>query len=530
MSPNRHAPMHSKARALARDTDIDQLLGISPPPARGHDDLVAARALSVLYVLRAVAANRDRERLFTAIVDALRPVVPFDKLAIILDGPGKDEITPFFLHPRTTVPVQRRSDSSLQDVYVTARPRYARCKDDFADYPVSRQQMAMHGMESFLALPLAIEGNVFAALVFMSPTIGAFDDVDLGFAGELATAIAVAVDHCLSYETIERSRERLAQDNLILRNELHAARAPRQLIAESGPMVEVLRLAQLVAPTDATALILGETGCGKERLAHYIHQHSERAGRPLVSINCAAIPADLIESELFGHEAGAFTGAARRRRGRFELAHQATLFLDEIGELPFEAQAKLLRVLQHQELERLGGSETLRVDVRVIAATNRDLKELADQGTFRPDLYYRLAVFPLEVPPLWARRDDIPALARAFIADAARRIGRAPPHLDGETIATLQSYSWPGNVRELENVIERAVILSGGGILDVAALLEPPAAPETVGESSEAAELRRVLDEARWVIEGPDGAATRLGVHPSTLRSRMRRLGIERPR
>jgi formate hydrogenlyase transcriptional activator len=522
--------MLSKVRALDDDSDTDELPFVEPPNAHGHDAVVvAARAQSLLHMLRAVASHRDRERLFTAIVDALRPAVAFDQIGILLDGPGKDEVTPFFMHPRTTMPVQRRSLSVLDDVFVTARARYTRRRAELASFPLSSRRMTEHGLESLLALPLAIEGHVFAALVLMSRAEAAFDDVDLAFAGELATVIALALDHCLSYETIERSRERIVQDNLILRDQLHAARAPRELIAESQTMADVMRMAELVAPTDATVLVLGETGTGKERLAHFIHQRSARAGRPLVSINCAAIPSELIESELFGHEAGAFTGASRRRRGRFELAHQGTLFLDEIGELPPDAQAKLLRVLQHQELERLGGSETIRVDVRVIAATNRDLKELADQGAFRPDLYYRLAVFPLEVPPLWSRRDDIPALARVFIADASRRLGRPPPHLDATTIATLQSYSWPGNVREMENVLERAVILSGGGILDVATLLEPPPVPATIAEPTEAAALRAVLEAARWVIEGADGAATRLGVHPSTLRSRMRRLGIERP-
>jgi transcriptional regulator with GAF, ATPase, and Fis domain len=252
----------------------------------------------------------------------------------------------------------------------------------------------------------------------------------------------------------------------------------------------------------------------------------------MIAVNCAAIPSGLVESELFGHEAGAFTGATRRRRGRFELAHEGTLFLDEIGELPLEAQAKLLRVLQSQEVERLGGGDTIRVDVRVIAATNRDPAEMIASGLFRSDLYYRLAVFPIEVPPLAARRDDLPSLARLFVDQAARRIGRMPPHLDEETVRVMQAYAWPGNVRELQNVLERAVILSRGGILDVAALLpvdaQAPAPAPT--DDDEAARVRRALDDARWVIEGDGGAAAKLGLHPSTLRSRMRRFGIERPR
>jgi transcriptional regulator with GAF, ATPase, and Fis domain len=321
----------------------------------------------------------------------------------------------------------------------------------------------------------------------------------------------------------------------MLRADLRAAHDPGGVIADSAAMKDVLRLIDLVAPTDATVLLTGETGAGKERLARLVHDRSARAELPLIALNCAAIPAGLIESELFGHEQGAFTGAARRRRGRFELAHRGTLFLDEIGELPLDFQAKLLRVLQTQEFERVGGSETIRVDVRLIAATNRDLQAMIAAGTFRGDLYYRIAVFPIDVPPLWARRDDIGPLARHFVAESAHRLGRVPPHVDGETIEVLQAYSWPGNVRELQNVIERAVILSRGGILDVAPLLDvatpaSAAAPEpSTSIEGEAAELRRILDQARWVIEGAGGAAARLGVRPSTLRSRMRRLGIERP-
>ena len=493
------------------------------------------QARTILRVLKAVAVHRDREHLFTAIAEVLRPLIPFDALIVNLNGPGRDEMTPYFVTPRVAVPALKRSRSALETVFTTAQPIYIRSRADLADRPGSLEALERFGAHSYVALPLVTRDEVMAALIFQSNRPHAYDDLDLRFAGELATTIAVALDSCMAYETIARSRASIIVDNQLLRDELRAAH-PGAVVAESTAMQEIMRLVELVAPTDATVLISGESGSGKERLARLIHDRSMRTERAMVALNCAAIPSSLIESELFGHEAGAFTGANRRRRGRFELSHRGTLMLDEIGELPLDAQGKLLRVLQTKELERVGGTETLRVDVRVIAATNRDLKEMVDAGEFRADLYYRLAVFPIELPPLWARRDDIATLARQFLDESARRLGLVPPHLDEATLRALQDYSWPGNVRELQNVIERAVILSRGGLLDVAPLLElsrKPAAARATSPSpgsTEGRDLRTLLEAAGWVIEGSEGAAARLGLRPSTLRSRMRRLGIERPR
>ena len=329
-----------------------------------------------------------------------------------------------------------------------------------------------------------------------------------------------------------RRGQQLEVENLALRR---PAGSPK-LVAESGAMQSVLRLISRIAPSDAGALITGEHGTGKEVVAHWIHAASSRAARAMITVNVGGLAEGVFEAELFGHVKGAYTDAKTDRVGRFELADGGTLFLDEIGNLTLGQQATLLRVLQTGELERVGGNETLRVDVRVIAATNRPLPEMVQAREFRADLYYRLAVFPLELPPLSARREDIPILARQLIEACAKKIGVVPPHLDEQTIGELQSYSWPGNVRELQNVIERAVILSRGGLLDVAPLLEvvprEDARVELAGDAdaNEAAELRAALDAARWVIEGEEGAAARLGLRPSTLRSRMRRLGIERPR
>jgi DNA-binding NtrC family response regulator len=308
-------------------------------------------------------------------------------------------------------------------------------------------------------------------------------------------------------------------------------------VGDSAALRRVREQIAQVAPTDSTVLIQGETGTGKELVARAIHDGSARRDRTLVKVNCAALPRELVESELFGHEKGAFTGAVQQRRGRFELADGGTLLLDEVGELPLEAQAKLLRVLQERQFERVGGAHSLRADVRVIAATNRDLQAQVAAGRFRSDLYYRLNVFPISVPPLRERRGDIPSLVRHFAAKAARKLGRP---LDGLTPAFLESasaYDWPGNIRELENLVERATIMSSGGPLDAAGLFSatsvsgetrfvPPA--DATLEEMERAHIQRVLERTRWVIEGERGAARILGLNPSTLRGRLRKLGIRK--
>jgi len=301
-----------------------------------------------------------------------------------------------------------------------------------------------------------------------------------------------------------------------------------------GNLSEVRAQIAQVAPTDSTVLIQGETGTGKELVARAIHESSARRGGPLVAVNCAALPHELVESELFGHEKGAFTGALQQRRGRFELAEGGTLLLDEVGELTPEAQAKLLRVLQERSLERVGGMKTLPVDVRVIAATNRDLQALAGAGRFRADLYYRLNVFPIVLPPLRERRGDIPRLVQHLAEKAARRLGRELEAVSPAFVERAAAHDWPGNVRELENVIERALIMSGGALLDGTDLFSPPARntaatpAEGTLESLERAYIVRVLEGAGWQIEGERGAARILGLNPSTLRGRMRKLGIKK--
>jgi formate hydrogenlyase transcriptional activator len=302
-----------------------------------------------------------------------------------------------------------------------------------------------------------------------------------------------------------------------------------QIIGSSPALESVLEQIQQVGPTDSTVLVQGETGTGKELVARAIHQLSARCGRSFVKLNCAAIPIDLLESELFGHEQGAFTGAIAKRIGRFELADRGTLLLDEVGDIPPAIQPKLLRVLQEQEFERLGSTHTHRVDVRVIAATNRDLVDMVKRGAFRIDLYYRLNVFPIQVPPLRQRRQDIPALVGHFVDTISRKMGKRIDHISPDTMAALQTHNWPGNIRELQNVIERAVILADRGVLPnplPAAVQEGLASPAPTFNECERTVILNALESVGWVVGGPMGAAARLGVHRTTLINKMKRLRI----
>jgi PAS domain S-box-containing protein len=348
----------------------------------------------------------------------------------------------------------------------------------------------------------------------------------------------------------ERERNRLHQQNLYLQEEIKTEYNFEEIVGRSQALRGVLDQVRQVADTDATVLILGETGTGKELIARAIHAHSRRRGRALIKLNCAALPPSLVESELFGHEKGAFTGATEKRIGRFALADGGTIFLDEIGDVPLDVQVRLLRVLQEQEFEAIGSSRTVKVDVRVIAATNRDLPRAIAEGSFRSDLFYRLDVFPIRVPPLRERADDVRLLTHYFVEKYAARLGRTVERIPEETMRRLLAYSWPGNVRELENVLERAVILMRDGTLEIdPAALAPAPAPPTpappapaaaapapaAGETLTAEEAQRrhiteTLLRTGWVVEGERGAAKLLGVHPNTLRSRMQRLGIRRSR
>jgi formate hydrogenlyase transcriptional activator len=340
---------------------------------------------------------------------------------------------------------------------------------------------------------------------------------------------STALDYC----SVTDAREWLAEEQGDREARRHPGHAFEEIIGASAALTAVLRQVELVAATGATVLLQGETGTGKELLARAIHQHSARRDGVFVTLNCAAIPSGLLESELFGHERGAFTGAIERRLGRFELAHQGALFLDEVGDIPLDLQPKLLRVLQEQEFERVGGTRTIGVDVRLVAATHRDLAQMVAEGTFRSDLYYRLNVFPIRIPSLRERLEDIPLLAQHFARQHAQHLHKPVPTISAETMAALTRYAWPGNVRELQNAIERAVILSHDGVLRPVLPTWQQPLPRSPAKASTLADVQRdyilrVLRDTSWVVGGPHGAAVRLGLKRTTLLTRMERLCIAR--
>ena len=398
-------------------------------------------------------------------------------------------------------------------------------------YPLSPSE----DIQSWCVLPLIRRDRVLGVLALGRTRENSFSQDDLDFLAQVANQVALAVENALTHTQITEARDQLALDKLYLEDEMRTELRFEQIVGKSATLRRVLQLLETVAPTDSTVLILGETGTGKELIARAIHARSLRRDRTFVKLNCAAIPTGLLESELFGHEKGAFTGAISRRIGRFELANQGTVFLDEIGEIATELQPKLLRVLQEQEFERLGSTLTLRTDARLIAATNRDLEAMVAEQKFRADLYYRLNVFPIHVPPLRERREDIPLLVRHFAQQIGRRMNKTIESIPIEVMNLLVRYNWPGNIRELQNVIERAVILSPGPELQVPlSVLKPRGLPESAQEGKTLEEAERkhilsVLHDTNWVLGGPDGAAVRLGMKRSTLQFRMKKLGIFRP-
>ena len=413
------------------------------------------------------------------------------------------------------------------------------------NYPIV-QSAVREGLRSFCFLPLISRNRAIGTLVLARLRDDAFSQVDINFLSQVANQIALAVENAIAYREIRELKEQLSKEKLYLEDELRAEMNFAQIVGSSASLRKVLKRAETVAPTDSTVLIYGETGTGKELVARAIHDLSPRRAKAFVKLNCAAIPTGLLESELFGHEKGAFTGAIAQRIGRFEVANGGTIFLDEIGEIPLELQTKLLRVLQEREFERLGSSHTLRTDARLIAATNRDLEAMVGEQKFRSDLFFRLNVFPIQVPPLRQREGDIPYLVRHFAQQFSRRMNRFIETIPSHTMDALCRYHWPGNVRELQNVIERAVILSTGPVLDldVADLQFPKVArPEErsaipkfptnaalhdVLQETERQQILKALKECNWVVAGPRGAAARLRMNRSTLQVRIRKLGISR--
>jgi formate hydrogenlyase transcriptional activator len=393
------------------------------------------------------------------------------------------------------------------------------------------QRLAAAGLKSVCCIPLISRNGVLGTLNVGSMKANAFTPSDVDFLSQVAAQAAIAIENATAFHQIAQLKDQLAEEKLYLQDEIRTEQNFGEIIGDDPAFRRVLEQCATVAPTDASVLILGETGTGKELIARAIHDLSGRRDRTFVKLNCAAIPTGLLESELFGHEKGAFTGAIAQKVGRFELANKGTLFLDEVGDIPLELQPKLLRALQEHEFERLGGVRTIKVDVRLVAATNRDLSQMIASREFRSDLYYRLSVFPLSVPSLRERTGDIPKLVRYFTQKYAQRMNKRIDTIPSAAMEALVSYGWPGNVRELENLIERAVILTRGSSLEIP-LAElratPDAATPVTLEDAERDHIRRVLEQAGGVVGGRNGAAARLGMKRTTLQSKMKKLGISR--
>ncbi len=493
----------------------------------------------MLEVNNAVVSRLDLRDVFAATTASLRRVLPNDYTSLALHEPESDRIRMYALD----FPVSKGLiyegmvnpvEGTLAGVALRSGKPQLFDENGLRNFSSEFVKLLIaEGIKSVCSVPLRSHDRLLGTLNIASLRPGAFsrDDVDLLI--QVANQIAIAVENSLAFHEIEDLKNKLAEEKLYLEDEIRTEYNFEEIIGESAALKRILKQAETVAPTDSTVLIQGETGTGKELIARAIHNLNRRRERTFVKMNCAAIPTGLLESELFGHERGAFTGAIAQKVGRFELAHQGTLFLDEVGDIQLELQSKLLRVLQEQEFERLGSTKTIKVNVRLVAATNRDLAQMVADKQFRSDLYYRLNVFPITVPPLRERPEDIPLLVRYFAQQYARRMNKRIETVPAETMMALSQYRWPGNIRELENLIERSVILSQGPNLHVPlGELKAPstAAPDGAAtlEAAERTHILRTLREANWVIGGPSGAATRLGMKRTTLQSKIQKLGISR--
>jgi len=493
----------------------------------------------LLDVNNTVVSNLELRDLLRAISASVRRVMKCDGVGVALPDPESNQLRIYALdfldgngkiHEEMTLPVD--GDSPPARVFRTRQP-WASTKDD-PNWPPDLLAEA-EGIHSQCHVPLVSRNRVLGILSLGRREESAFTQEDVDFICQVAGQIAIAVENACSYREIANLRDQLAQEKVYLEDEIRSEMNFEEIVGRSAALRKVLQQVETVAPTDSTVLIYGETGTGKELIARAIHNLSSRSENAFVKLNCAAIPTGLLESELFGHEKGAFTGAVSQRTGRFELANRGTVFLDEVGEIPLELQPKLLRVLQEREFERLGSSRTIRTDARLIAASNRDLSEMVDEQKFRADLFYRLNVFPIQAPPLRERQEDIPLLVRHFVQQFARRMNKTIDTIPSEAMSSLVEYHWPGNIRELQNLIERAVILSTGPVLKVprAALQAAPPANNRKMETLVDAERRHIqqtLEATNWVVSGPKGAAALLGMNRSTLQWRMEKLGLRRSR
>ena len=519
--------------------DAGQLTGYAKV-TRDFSDRKRADEALMLQLSTALLSNMDIGKLLAAISASIHEVIPHDNAAVSLYDAETNQLVSHFLghQDQRVFPGELRlslDDTVSGQVFRTREPVVVSRLTEAADTPGTVRNLTAIGMQSGCWVPLVHHEKTIGVLSIVSRMEGGIGQHEADTLARMANQIAMAVDNTMAFQRIAELRDQLRQQKQYLEEEINLENRYEDIVGDSKGLRQVLKEIETVAPTTATVLIQGETGTGKELLARAIHRLSPRRERTFIKLNCAAIPAGLLESELFGHEKGAFTGAIARKMGRLELAHEGTLFLDEVGELPLDLQPKLLRALQEREIERIGGTRPIAVDVRLIAATNRDLAQMVAEKQFRSDLYYRLKVFPVFAPPLRDRASDIPELVRHFVATHSRRMGKTIESIPAETMKALTRWPWPGNIRELENFIERAVILTRGPALYVPlAELETAAVAELETQESatlheaEREHILRVLRDSKGQIGGEDGAAARLGLKRTTLNSKLKKLRIER--
>jgi formate hydrogenlyase transcriptional activator len=506
-----------------------------PPSAPTNPDPTRARYEALLEVAESIASHRHLATLFADLRRCLQRLVSFDFISLTLLDESERVVRLHILETGQPDAFPERSPIPFDETPTvlalnTRQPFYVPDLAAESRFPVIRELLRRRGVRSYCSLPLFTAHGDIGGLHFGSLETASYAADDIEFMQLIARQVAVAVDNALSYQRIEELNAHLAEEKVYLEDEIRTDSRFDEIIGQSRALKAILKQVETVAPTDSTVLIFGETGTGKELLARAIHDLSARRQGTFVKLNCAAIPTGLLESEMFGHEKGAFTGAIAQRIGRFELADRGTIFLDEVGDIPLELQTKLLRVLQEREFERLGSSRTIRTDARLVAATNCDLAAMVEQRRFRADLYYRLNVFPLTAPPLRERREDIPLLARYFVQQNARRMHKRIASIPSPIMQALTRYHWPGNIRELQNFVERAVIVTRGTALQAPVTelktAEPGSGPPLTLAAAEREAIQRALREAGGRVGGERGAAAMLGMKRTTLQARMRKLGI----